>query len=80
MTNQEVKEVIENLQKWHENIVGQLRLAATSEGNIKLLSKTGEPILLNQEQSKCIKNGLLIAIDIIGDFPVTVTETTDEEE
>lgn len=80
MTDQEVKEVIGQLQKWHANIVRQLTAAATSKSNIQLLGPDGKEIKLNQEQSKGIKNGLLIALDVIGEFPVTITETSDEEE
>lgn len=79
MTDKEVKDVIVQLEKWHANIVRQLKLAANSQENIQLLSKHGEPINLNQEQSKGVKNGLLIAIDVIGKFPITVTETKKEQ-
>lgn len=79
MTDQEVKEVIVQLQQWHKNIVSQLTMAANSKENIKIQGPDGDLIPLTQEQSKGIKKGFLIVLDIIGEFPVTVIEANEEE-
>lgn len=80
MKDQEVRELVENLQKWHANIVRQLTMAAKSQNNIQILGPKGEKIELSKEQSKGVKNGLLIALDVIGEFPVTIKHNSDEEE
>lgn len=79
MEAQKVKELVENLQKWHANIVRQLNLAANSKDPIKLQGPSGDLITLNEKQSKGIKDGFLIALDIIGEFPVTIEEKSNEE-
>ena len=80
MDDQKVKEVIGSLQKWHANIIRNLEMATNSSEPIKIKGPNGELITLTPEQSRGIKSGFLIAIDIIGKFPVTITETSDEEE
>lgn len=80
MKDQKVKEVIGSLQKWHANIVRQLEMAAKISKSIKIQGPSGDLITLTPEQSEGVKNGLLIALDVIGEFPVTIKDTNDEKE
>lgn len=67
-------EAILALKKWNENIVGQLKMITEGQQDFKVKGSNGELIDVPKDYNKGIRFGVTIALDMIKDFPVQITE------
>lgn len=76
MTRQELLETILLLKDWQENIVEQLTLVTENDGKIVVQSgrEGDKPITLDGDIAKGVKYGVIVALDLIKKFPVTITK------
>lgn len=67
-------EAILALKQWNENIVGQLEMITEGQENFKIQGEGGELIDIPKKHNKGIRIGVRIALDMIKDFPVQISE------
>lgn len=80
MNNKDVLDLMNNLKQWHENIVTQLETIANApdDMNIKFDDENDAVIDLPKEMRTPFKAGVQVAINIIGEFPVTINFGAEE--
>lgn len=75
-------ETIIKLQSWHNNNVAQLKVISEmdEETKVQFEAVDGEKIVLKKEDHKGFKMGVLIALEMIGKFPVEISNIDDDDE
>lgn len=75
-------EIILALKEWHRNAVEQLRsITNAPEGtNFKAMNIEGEVVDIPKKYMPGIKIGVSIALDLIDQFPITITETNNTQD
>ncbi|MCK0201324.1 hypothetical protein [Ornithobacterium rhinotracheale] len=76
MKKEEVLELINNLEKWHKDIVTHLQMVANADDRVKIQfrDKDGNYIDLPDDKMPAFKAGVSLAIHLIKEFPVVVIE------
>lgn len=76
MTTEEMKQLFENLKKWHSENIAQMKIIANSseDVNFKFQDKKGNTVDMPSEMSKGFRLGLSTAIEIVGKFPLILVK------
>jgi hypothetical protein len=74
-------EIILQTNKWFENKTKQLKFISENKDASKILieGENGEKIELPDELKKGFILGIITALDVLGDFPIKITKTNDNE-
>lgn len=75
----ETMNFINKVSQWFENKKETLKKLSDPELKIKFQNSEGEDVELPAEDEKGFKLGIAIALEVLGEFPVTMTKTTDED-
>lgn len=74
MNREELLEIVLGLQSWHGNIVKQLELVTEHDGEIRVDDGDGNQIKLEGDIAKGVKYGVIVALGLIKEFPLKITE------
>ncbi|WOE42917.1 hypothetical protein [Acinetobacter chinensis] len=76
----EVAKLVEDAIFWFEQRIDTLSDIAESKENIVIAKSIGDNLELTPEQSRAFKAGIATAIQIIGEFPLSVDRPTKQFE
>ena len=77
--DQETIDLVMSLKDWHKNKVDQLEMVKENQGAIKFESKNGDQIELPEEHVTGFKYGIEVALSVLGEFPIKITENENNQ-
>ncbi|MEZ7494491.1 hypothetical protein QO206_03275 [Leeuwenhoekiella aequorea] len=66
--------------KWNDNIVKQLKMITEGKQNFKVVNERGDLIDVPQDYNKGIRFGVTIALNMIKEFPVQMSNESENIE
>lgn len=82
MREEDLVEIIIQTKEWYNGKVSQIEQIVSSigEAEIKFQGDDGNQSELPEEHEKGFKLGLMIALEILGKYPVSINDKEEEEE
>ncbi|MEG2510416.1 MAG: hypothetical protein RSA74_13290 [Chryseobacterium sp.] len=82
MDENQLTEIIISTRDWFNNKVEELKELTNAPENVKIhfMNDNGETVELPEKDRRAFMTGVSVAIEVIGRFPVNITETTNTED